>query len=298
MEAEAVGLASPKYIIGKTDYDLSWKSAAEILQKTDQRIIKTEISEEVLEYVTLATDKEIIMLTRKSPLYDDKNNVIGIIGVSIDITDRKRAEELELQNKLQRELYTIAERVAHDIASPVSALKMMTNGYLFKNISEEERNLLNSTVASIERITKTLLERYKLNNKPAVDKIEEQYFCIDLVLTETLNIKKYQYKESNVTFNYLPDLNNRFVFIKGNNSDFSRMISNVINNSVEAVEGKESVVDIGYNLKDNKVEIRIKDNGKGMPKEMVDKIMNNISIGTVNKENGHVVLVWGKFRAQ
>jgi PAS domain S-box-containing protein len=84
-EAEVLGFKSSKEVIGKTDYDLSWKEAAKILEKTDQRIMKTETPEELLEYLTLATGKAIIMLTKKSPLYNDKGNVIGIIGVSIDI---------------------------------------------------------------------------------------------------------------------------------------------------------------------------------------------------------------------
>ncbi|MDR1244577.1 MAG: PAS domain-containing protein, partial [Endomicrobium sp.] len=121
-EAVVLGFKSSKEVIGKTDYDLSWKYEAEILRKTDQRIMQSRKVEEVLERVTVSNDKEIVMLTKKSPLYDDKANVIGIIGVSIDITDRKEKEDLEIKLKLQEELYRIARDVSHDIMSPLTAL--------------------------------------------------------------------------------------------------------------------------------------------------------------------------------
>ena len=160
MEAEAVGLTSPKDIIGKTDYDLSWKGEAEVLQKTDQRIMKSETPEELLEYLTLATGKPIIMLTRKSPLYDDKGNVVGIIGVSIDITDRKEKEKLEIKLKLQEELYRIARDVAHDIVSPLTALGAFQ--YLVTNkLTDKENEILDSLKRSITDIAGKMMEKYK-----------------------------------------------------------------------------------------------------------------------------------------
>ncbi|GHT94837.1 hypothetical protein FACS1894122_11830 [Alphaproteobacteria bacterium] len=64
------------------------------------------------------------------------------------------------------------------------------------------------------------------------------------------------------------------------------MISNIINNSVEALEGRQGIIDISFMAKNQKVEISIKDNGKGMPKEMVDKFMSNVPVGTT-KESGY-----------
>jgi PAS domain S-box-containing protein len=111
-EAEVLGFKASKEVIGKSDYDLSWKHEAEVPRKTDQRIMQSRKVEEILETVTASNGKEIVMLTKKSPFYDDKGNVIGIIGVSIDITDRKEKEEFEIRLNLQEELYRIARDVA------------------------------------------------------------------------------------------------------------------------------------------------------------------------------------------
>jgi sensor histidine kinase regulating citrate/malate metabolism len=55
---------------------------------------------------------------------------------------------------------------------------------------------------------------------------------------------------------------------------------------IEAVEGKKVEIAVSCEVKGKQIEIRIKDNGKGMPKEMVDKIMKGEEIGTTKKE-GH-----------
>jgi hypothetical protein len=48
-----LGYKSAKEVaVGETDYDLSWRYEAEILRKTDQRIMLNKVYEEILENVT------------------------------------------------------------------------------------------------------------------------------------------------------------------------------------------------------------------------------------------------------
>jgi PAS domain S-box-containing protein len=110
-EAEVLGFKYPNEVIGKTDYDLLCKNEAEILRKIDQRIMQNEVSEQILEELTTSDGRKVIMLTKKSPLYDDKNNIIGIIGVSIDITDRRAKEGKENELKMRHYINNILEYV-------------------------------------------------------------------------------------------------------------------------------------------------------------------------------------------
>jgi FixJ family two-component response regulator len=193
-------------------------------------------------------------------------------------------QRIELQEREKTKL--LAERVAHDIRSPLASLAMITQ--YCKGLSEKERTLLKSVATNIENITNDLLRKYKTHEDAGtnIDTKAEQYIFVDLSLEDMLASKNYQYKKENIAFNYFQNLTNKFVFIKGNSSDFCRMISNLINNSVESIEGKEGLIDINFNVKDGKVEIKIKDNGKGMSQEMVDNIMKDIVIGT-SKEEGY-----------
>lgn len=55
-----------------------------------------------------------------------------------------------------------------------------------------------------------------------------QYVSPYLSLHDVITSKRHQYKESEVTFSYTPNLEYKFVFIKGDFSDFCRMMSNLI----------------------------------------------------------------------
>ncbi|MDR3031363.1 MAG: PAS domain-containing protein, partial [Holosporales bacterium] len=141
--------------------DLSWKHIADVLKKTDQRIMNTKISEEVIETPKLASGKEVVMLSRKSPLYDDEDNVIGIIGVSIDITAHKRAEELEAQREsqqkeidLQNKIKNIFEKFVKNISFTLTELAVVIQNN--KNLTEEEQIDITSKAIGIKSIINEL----------------------------------------------------------------------------------------------------------------------------------------------
>jgi PAS domain S-box-containing protein len=290
MEAEMVGLSSPEHLIGKTDYALSWKCIADQLRETDARIMRTGTPEEIIETPTLADGRQIMMLTKKSPLYDDENNIIGIIGVSLDMTDRVKAEKLEIQHELQKikigeqeEFRKFTARVAHDIAFPLTSLEHFAK--CCAGLSDGHHATLINIITSIRNIANDLLGKYMQDCRNAYSE-QEQYILISLTLQELINQKQYQYKESKIKLNYSYDPAMKFVFIKCDQSNFSRMVSNIINNAVEALEDESGLIDISFQVEEQIVKIIVKDNGKGMPKELVDKINHHLPVGTT-KKNGH-----------
>lgn len=89
---QMVGLESLQEIIGKTDYDLPWKKQAGALRKIDQKVIKTGKEITVEESGELINGKLAIYLTTKKPLRNKKQEIIGVFGVSVDITSYKETE--------------------------------------------------------------------------------------------------------------------------------------------------------------------------------------------------------------
>jgi hypothetical protein len=64
-------------------------------------------------------------LSSKIPIFNIYGKCIGLLGVSFDITEKKKIEELENKLKMREELYKISKEVSHDIASPVSTLNIV-----------------------------------------------------------------------------------------------------------------------------------------------------------------------------
>ena len=93
--AKVAGLKDPKEIVGKTDYDLAWKKKeADFYRKIDKEVMKKGKPILNFEEPQLTSEgKETTLLTSKVPLKDPDGNVVGILGIYTDITERKEMEE-------------------------------------------------------------------------------------------------------------------------------------------------------------------------------------------------------------
>ena len=79
-------------IVGKTDFDLFPETVAEKYRTDDTRVLLTETPEEI-EETYVQNGKELIVMTVKTPIRDEKGDVSGVLGIFWDITERKRAEK-------------------------------------------------------------------------------------------------------------------------------------------------------------------------------------------------------------
>ncbi|HOO71449.1 MAG TPA: PAS domain S-box protein [Spirochaetota bacterium] len=89
-------------IVGKTDYEFLSKEEAEFFRDHDRRAMEAGRPTMNEEWITYASDGHRALLeTIKTPMFDRDGSLIGVLGISRDITERKRVEEalLESENK-------------------------------------------------------------------------------------------------------------------------------------------------------------------------------------------------------
>ena len=145
------------------------------------------------------------------------------------------------------------------------------------------RNLLKKS----RKIVNTLKKRGKNKDKNNPDEIQ-QNVLLSAFLIQSLDEKSIEYKEKSIEFNHEFEKQALFTFVEIQVSQVGRALSNLINNAVDAFEDNPGVVTLELNTDNENVQIIIQDNGKGMPQEAVDRIMNKISF-TEGKKNGHGV---------
>ena len=81
-------------IVGKTDYDFVSKELADSFRENDQEALNGNTPRANEEFVTYRSDGHTALLeTVKTSMRDENGVVIGVLGISRDITDRKRLEE-------------------------------------------------------------------------------------------------------------------------------------------------------------------------------------------------------------
>ncbi len=90
---EAFGLPRDQ-VIGKNDYEImADKTEAGKNIEDDRNVLETGKPTEVTKCMTSADGKQRWFQAVKVPQFDDKGNIVGLIGIARDITERKQAEE-------------------------------------------------------------------------------------------------------------------------------------------------------------------------------------------------------------
>ena len=136
--ANLSGYERAEELIGRTDYDVTTEDAANIIRKHDEIILKegkSIIVEEIGYYPS--TQEKMTALSYKSPFFDKSNNIIGVMGISVDITEKKKIEEdlIETNKELKKTIssLTVSEKAReihqkflenqqHDILSPLAGI--------------------------------------------------------------------------------------------------------------------------------------------------------------------------------
>ncbi|MGL4498449.1 MAG: PAS domain-containing protein, partial [Planktothrix sp.] len=95
--AEAAQLESPEYVIGKTDHDLfSDPKIGDFFRTQDRRVMASKQAEMHLiapKQKPSADGRQLWLDISRIPMQDSEGNVIGILGVIEDITERKEIDE-------------------------------------------------------------------------------------------------------------------------------------------------------------------------------------------------------------
>ena len=93
---KVIGLP-PEQILGKSDLEFfADESVALHTMATDRLVMESGVTQVTEEFITSGSERKVF-LASKSPYRDTEGNIIGIIGVAHDITERKEAEEVLLE---------------------------------------------------------------------------------------------------------------------------------------------------------------------------------------------------------
>lgn len=129
---------TPAEVLGHDDRDLFPDSSARAIQAKDRAIMDSGMTYTDEEHLSTFGGKEMVFLVTKGPVHDDEGQVLGIFGISHDISERKRAEmeiqrlNAELEQRVatrtaelqcaNRELEELIYAITHNLRAPLRAM--------------------------------------------------------------------------------------------------------------------------------------------------------------------------------
>lgn len=210
----------------------------------------------------------------------------------------KKAMKLKTEYTHQIAFGKIAAQVSHDIRSPLSALDMLLSQ--MRGLPEQERILLRTSVNRIKDIANTLLVKNREWHQHTVplSATNDSMASLEPVSIQLLSSlieqivaeKRLQYRSrSGVAIEFVLDSENFGLFSTVQPNEFKRILSNLINNGVEAFR-RDGIATVRLMVEDEKLNVIVSDNGVGIPPEILSDIgRRGVTYG---KPGGNGLGIW------
>ncbi len=266
-------------ICGKTDYDFYPKSLADKYRVEDKKVLELgQIVDVDEKYVK--DGKEFVIHTIKSPIKDEMGNIIGILGIFWDIT-----EKVELQMEAERfrhlaSLGELAAGVGHEINNPTNGVINYAQ-ILFNKSNEgsKEKDIANRIIKEGNRIA-DIVSRLLSYARPADGKEKKSAVHIGEILSDTLILTEAQLRKEGVMIKQ--DIHQKLPKIAAHHQQIQQVFLNVISNARYALNQKypgahdNKILEIlGEEIfMDNFpfVKVTFCDRGIGIPAHILDRV--------------------------
>lgn len=222
-------------------------------------------------------------ISSKVPLYNTKNEIIGVLGISTDITERKQNEAMlkeakeraEGADKAKTEFLSI---MGHELRKPINNITGLL--YLLKsttNLSEEQSNYIkqaNSIAYGILPILQYANEFLKIDEEQ-YEPYEESYSILRLV--ESI-VKKAFSLNDNPNINYFVDIKNQLPeLLIFDVYRFKQVLEIVLVNANRFTSKGYIATLIELNKETKCLRIIVEDTGIGMSQEKIDALFHSRS---------------------
>lgn len=195
---------------------------------------------------------------------------LQLILITALVIATKKAEEEKRQNEIK--MSKLARQMSHDIRSPLATLNTVIAE--ISGIPDDMNLLLSKSISRINEISNSLLQKNRneiyINNQilPVL-----KNHNLNLLVEDVIIGKKIEYKNnSRITISFAQVAEE--IIIQLDAIEFKRSLSNLINNSVEALRADGQGLKINIDIKKvaAKAILTITDNGVGIPQDVLAKI--------------------------
>ncbi|HOI83682.1 MAG TPA: HAMP domain-containing sensor histidine kinase [Campylobacterales bacterium] len=209
--------------------------------------------------------------------------------VESEVKKRIESEEILIQQNKMATMGEMIGAISHQWKQPLNSLGLMTQdvkyAYEYGELNKEYIETFNKKATEqIQYMAKTI-DDFRNFFKPNKEK---KQFCITMALQNAAKLLETQLKNNSIELIF-ENIDIK-IFGFGNQNEFSQAIINILNNAKDVLIEKtgsdktlKASIKIAVERKQDKVSIKISDNGGGIKKEILDNIFEPY---TTSKESG------------
>lgn len=285
-------------ILGKSDFDFSPSDLARHYQEDDRKVMESRTPIVNREETHLTPEgRERCILTSKVPLLDDDGNVIGLVGISRDITKRKREELALIEARKAAEAANRAKsefvaNMSHELRTPLNGIIGMTELALGQPLDEALRQNLETIDESAEAllmIVNDLLDFSKI--EAGKFEMDSTPFILREVLEHTMDMLASRAHARNLELHcgIEPEVPNALI---GDPIRLRQVITNLVGNAIKFTSQGEVTLRtslVSRNEEEVYLHFSVRDTGIGIPPEKQKKIFEAFTqadMGTTREYGG------------
>ncbi|WP_437917117.1 chemotaxis protein CheB [Sorangium sp. So ce302] len=272
--AERLGLSDPREAAGKTGFELPGYEAALAVHQQDEVVLRTGEAQHYKLEKRVRQDGAVEWdLVTRLPLIDAARHIVGIIGIFRSVTAQKRSEE-QIKDAVRRRDEFLA-MLSHELRNPLGAIVHATA--LLKEdcsasdgasgLDEKVVQILERQSAQMARLLDDLLEASRVTQ----NKIELRKRVLDLgsVVKDAADAVRNLMDTRGVDFSVVVDPEP--IWVEGDPARLQQVHVNLLNNAAKYTSRGGHVALEAKRL-DGHAVVRVKDDGLGIPKEMLDTV--------------------------